>query len=462
MVREGKALQRGKGEGPDVLLVHPPVFDFTAFDFFLYPLGLVQGGRFFQNHGLGVALIDALDRYGELALPEGWKGPTFREDGCGHFCRTTIDPPSPLRGIPRRFHRFGLPKETLKQRMAAAGRPGAVAVTCGMTYWYLGAREVVRLARALWPGVPVLLGGPYATLCPEHARDRCEPDFVVQGRDLEPVLDLLRENNQGANLPQKGKGRGHDLLGPRESAAVQASFGCPRRCPYCAAYRLGGPYRQRKVDEVLEEISYLVEERGRSHIAFFDDALIEGDGAFFMELAQGLRALGLHHQATFHCPNALSASAITEAVARALKATRFQTLRIGFETADPALQRALGGKATNPELEAAMQHLRSAGYRPRDLGVYLLVGLPGQDEEGVEKSIRFVHEKGAQARLAEYAPVPGTPLFDEAKRRSRLDLDEPLNHNKTLAPFRFPDFGMDALRRLKDLTRRLNNKLLTP
>ena len=143
-------------------------------------------------------------------------------------------------------------------------------------------------------------------------------------------------------------------------------------------------------------------------------------------------------------------------ITRSLRAANFRTLRIGFETADPALQRALGSKATNSDLEAAVRNLRGAGFERRDLGAYILVGLPGQEAESVEDSIRFVHAAGALSRLAEYAPVPGTTFFEKAKRCSNLDLDEPLNHNKTLAPFRFASLVPDALKKLKDLVRELN------
>jgi len=211
---------------------------------------------------------------------------------------------------------------------------------------------------------------------------------------------------------------------------------------------------------VLDEITFLVQEKQYKHIAFYDDALLEGDETCFLELTAGLVERRLHCHASFHCPNALHATAVTYPVAKALKAANFRTIRIGFETADPTLQNKLGGKTTNRELEAALGNLEDAGFNPREIGVYILAGLPGQDPENVEESIRFVHAAGAQSRLAEYSPVPGTPLFEKAKRLSNLDLDEPVNHNKTLAPFRFSSMGPSEMNKLKDTCRKLNSNLL--
>ena len=285
-------------------------------------------------------------------------------------------------------------------------------------------------------------------------------DRVIPGRDTAGLLAFLRETAPSPASPGKRR-TGHALISSRPSAAVRASRGCTRRCPYCAAPLLDGPLRRRKVTTVLDELALLVEEKGVKHVAFYDDALLE-EGAdrtperSFRALAEGIPARKLNERARLHCPNALSARSVTGEVARLLRRAGFDTIRLGFETADPVLQKVLGGKVDGDALASAVEHLRSAGYMPGQIGVYLLAGLPGQDPESVDRSMEFVHRAGATVRLAEYAPVPGTPLFEEARKRSGLDLEEPLLHNKTLAPYRFPEFPPQALRRLKDRARELN------
>jgi hypothetical protein len=443
---------RMQGDQPLVLLIQPPVYDYTAFDFYLYPLGLVEAGECLARHGFRPALLDALDRFAVPSKLPGLKPPTFRGDGCGHFHRMEIPPPPHLDGLPRRFHRFGLPRDWLRKRMIEVGKPAAAAITCSMTYWYPGVIEMKDLLREVWPDVPVILGGVYASLCSGHARTIEGLDGIFEGRELGSALQFLKERTGKEPALPAAPPSGHDLLGPRASAAVRSSSGCPRNCPYCAAGRLGGPFRRRPFGEVLDEIAHLVVKRNRERIAFYDDAFLDGEEAF-LELAEGIRELELHERASFHLPNAVRASAVTQRVAGALKRTNFRTVRIGFETADPDWQKALGQKAGNRDLENAVDRLKRAGYGTEDIGVYLLAGLPGQEAESVEDSIRFVQRTGARCRLAEYAPVPGTPLFEEARRRSSLDLDEPLNHNKTLAPFRFSTLNIENLRMLKDLAR---------
>jgi radical SAM superfamily enzyme YgiQ (UPF0313 family) len=342
----------------------------------------------------------------------------------------------------------------LRKRLAEGSRPIAAAITCAMTYWYPGVIEMAEMVRETWPGTPVIMGGVYASLCAEHARGTGDLDLVVEGGDLEPAIRFLREIAEAPVAPEDSPS-GHDLVGPRPSAALRSSSGCPRKCPYCAAARLGGSFTRYPLEQVMDELSFLVLQKKREQVAFYDDALLDG-GDSFLALTSGIMSRGLHRKAAFHCPNALQASAITAGVAAALKHANFRTIRIGFETSDPALQRSLGQKASNEDLKSAVENLKRAGFTKRDVGVYILAGLPGQEAGSVEESIRFVHETGARARLAEYAPVPGTPLFQEAKRSSSLDLDEPLNHNKTLAPYRFSTLVPDTLKSLKDLVRELN------
>jgi hypothetical protein len=98
----------------------------------------------------------------------------------------------------------------------------------------------------------------------------------------------------------------------------------------------------------------------------------------------------------------------------------------------------------------AVQHLRQAGYAAQEIGVYILGGLPGQDREEVEQSIRFVKECGARPYLAEYSPLPGTPLWEEAVNVSSFDLQgEPLFHNNTILPCRWEGLDWNDLQDLK-------------
>src|SRR5262245_15745750 len=93
--------------------------------------------------------------------------------------------PAALADVPRRFHRFGKPREEFR-RLLSGRKFDVVLVQTVMTYWYLGVAEVIRDVRDLQPHAEIVLGGVYATLCPDHARS-LGADFVIEGLDLKPL-----------------------------------------------------------------------------------------------------------------------------------------------------------------------------------------------------------------------------------------------------------------------------------
>jgi radical SAM superfamily enzyme YgiQ (UPF0313 family) len=122
-------------------------------------------------------------------------------------------------------------------------------------------------------------------------------------------------------------------------------------------------------------------------------------------------------------------------VAHLLYQSGFKTIRLGLETANEETQRETGSKVDNQEFQNAIKYLKKASYSDQEIGIYILVGLPGQRVEEVEETIAFVRETGTKPILVEYSPIPQTPLFEKAKRISSFDIEnEPLYHNNSLLP----------------------------
>ncbi|KHE92546.1 hypothetical protein S225a_25200 [Candidatus Brocadiaceae bacterium S225] len=92
---------------------------------------------------------------------------------------------------------------------------------------------------------------------------------------------------------------------------------------------------------------------------------------------------------------------IDRQLARLLRMSGFRTIRLGFEGTSAALQKASGNKVSRRELETAMYHLREAEVDSGvvydhndyawDIGIYLLIGMPGQTVDEVVESIEYIH-----------------------------------------------------------------------
>jgi radical SAM superfamily enzyme YgiQ (UPF0313 family) len=99
------------------------------------------------------------------------------------------------------------------------------------------------------------------------------------------------------------------------------------------------------------------------------------------------------------------------------------------------LHQCLDRKLSEGDFERAVRSLHKAGFSKEQIGAYILAGLPGQSVASVEDTAEFVSKAGAMPYLAEYSPIPHTPLWDKAVACSQHDLvSEPLFHNNTLLP----------------------------
>jgi len=300
----------------------------------------------------------------------------------------------------------------------------------------------------------VFLGGIYATLCPDHARRHSGADVVVTGPGEEAVFQHLT-SLPGASPAIPGPANLDDFPYPALHLASRLSFiplltsrGCPFACDYCASRLLAPHFQRRSPQAVVEE---LLSWRRRLHlteVAFYDDALLVDAEHHLLVILEELARRGAKFR--FHTPNGLHARFITRKVADWLKRAGFATLRLGVETAAPGGQR-LDQKLQEGELEEALRYLQEAGFDQRGIGVYLLIGLPGQDDEEVAASVRRVRELGATPVLASYSPIPGTALWPEALAASPYDLEnEPLYHNNSLFPC-WPKFSWERYTCLKHL-----------
>jgi radical SAM superfamily enzyme YgiQ (UPF0313 family) len=442
-----------------ILLINPWIYDFAAYDFWAEPLGFLYIAAVLRQAGYVLDYVDCLDRHHPgLLKRQQRQSAKSTPDGRGKYYKTVIEKPPLFRDVPRRYGRYGLPLDIFEQELAQLPRPEVILVTSQMTYWYPGVFEAIKRARARFPGVPVVLGGIYATLCYEHALANSGADYVLAGEAELAALALVNRLTRRADVPLPHYETlddlpypAHDLRRHLDFIVINTSRGCPMHCTYCAS-RLLHPqgFRQRQPRAVVEEIAYWRERYGVSDIVFYDDALLvcpeQHAHLILDELLQ--RKLSCR----FHTPNGLHARMIDAALAGKMYAAGFKTVRVSLETINRTRQQQTSAKVTSEEVRQAIYYLREAGFAAQEIGVYALMGLPGQPLQEVAESIRFVHDCGAPVYLTIYSPIPGTEEYAHAVQSGQIVAKaDPLLHNNSAYPMLRGYFSEEECQQVKAL-----------
>lgn len=439
---------------PHILTVNPWIHDFAAYDFWAAPLGLLTLVAILRRSGFAVSYINCLDRFHHRAAPSD---PTSRS-GRGPYLKTPIPRPVGLADVPRRYARYGILPSWLESDLRRLRPPELVLVTGIMSYWAGGVAETIEAVRRVWPQAVVILGGIYASLWPDHARRGSGADIVTQGRAESTLLGLVERLTgfRGAACfdPQELDSYpwpAHDLQERFGYVPLLTARGCPFECAYCAARILNPSPLRRGWASVVEEVLYWQKDFGIRDFVFYDDALLADAPTHALPLLEALAGKGLPLR--LHAPNALHLRFVTAEIAGLMYRCGFETVRLGLETAAEGSQRP-DNKVARGEFERAVGHLKAAGFRGRQIGVYLLAGLPDQNLDELEASIAAVKAAGAVPILAHYTPIPGTGLWEKAKAASRYDLEaDPVFTNNAVWPCRKEPFNWQRLSRLKRLTR---------
>lgn len=441
----------------NILLVNPWIYDFAAYDLWMFPLGLLNIAAYLKKHALNIQFLDFLDRHEQLVFNRQKDYSRTAAFGTGHFFKQEVSKPEIVGQIRRKFFRYGLPPEILRQKIKFIKKPDLILVTSGMTYWYKGLEQSISFLREIFPQCPIILGGIYARLCPEHARKNSKADYIFSGAEIDKVLSVVEDFlkiplNQGQNqnsLPS------FELLSNYKVLPILGSCGCPFRCTYCASNVLYPDFEQKDPGEVLNYISGCVQNFKPTDFIFYDDALLVNAENFIKPILKEVIKANL--SVRFHTPNGLHARFIDEELAQLMYRANFKTIRLSLESTSSFFQQKSSEKVSNRDFKKAVKLLKKAGFRKQELGVYTMIGFPGQTKRDILDDMEFVSSSGAEIFLSSYCLVPQTQEWNIFIKKGMITNDEdPLLFSHTAFALLFAGFDGEMIRGLRRKASKLN------
>ncbi len=419
------------------LLINPWIYDFAAYNFWARPLGLLKVAEFLSQFNLKLFFIDCCDSF------------AIKKYGTGKYTYQIVEKPDILRNIPRQYKRYGISLDEFINKLKKFSPVDLILITSIMSYWWYGVNEVVNIIREHFSDIPIIIGGIYATLYKEHAREKINADFIYTGHVEDRLINNIRD--LGIQLKKvRERPKFWWQLGFYDKmpfAPILTSIGCPFRCPYCASCLIYNSFEQRRIEEVINEIEDLYNMDVRD-FAFYDDALLYRSETNLEPLLKEI--IKKNFQLRFHTPNGLHGRFINKNIAQLMKRAGFKTLRLSLETVNIKRQIETGGKITNEELEKAVFYLKEAGFSSQDIGIYIMYGLPRQSIDEVKASIDFIKKLKVRIHLTEFSPIKGTHYWNELVKDGIIpdDLD-PLLTNNTIFSELFSGYSREELQKLK-------------
>jgi radical SAM superfamily enzyme YgiQ (UPF0313 family) len=311
--------------------------------------------------------------------------------------------------------------------------------------------------------IPVVLGGPHVSVLPAESVQRPEVDVVARGEGEEiwiklgVIIENAKKNNPAFTAsdlldPQAGHldglmgisyfttdGREHhnpdhppiadldtlpfpayhafkmehytnlqpatDAVDGAKSFSVMTSRGCPYRCT---------------PESVLAEWQHLVHNMGAQEIGVLDDS-----ANIQVNRLEKMADLFIEHEVN-HVPwifvNGIRANLATTELLGKLKKAGLKRTAFGVESGDPDILLSIDKKIDHDTIRQAFKNAKTVGLET--IG-FFIIGLPGETEESMERTIRFACEVDPLvANFSMMTPYPGTKVYEIAKRQGRLLLDD--------------------------------------
>ena len=272
-------------------------------------------------------------------------------------------------------------------------------------------------------GVPVIMGGFHASLCPDEVAEYADAVVVGEADRIWPeVIDDVRHGRLQERYRALGRVPLAGLQADRSVFAgkrylpiglVEASRGCRFGCEFCAISSFyGATFAWRPVDEVVAEMVRVGRER---KLIFLVDDNLAGDLDHARELLAAMAGERLSWVGQCSV-NAARDEDFTALLAR----SGCRAVLIGFESLDAANLAVMNKRFNAGEhgYEAALANL--ARHRIAVYGTFVF-GYDHDTERSFARAVDFaVRHRFFIAAFNHVVPFPGTPLYARLAAEGRL------------------------------------------
>jgi radical SAM superfamily enzyme YgiQ (UPF0313 family) len=290
----------------------------------------------------------------------------------------------------------------------------------------------------------IVISGPHGTIFPEKTLRETGADIAIQGEPENTFVEIVKnsgnlEKVKGISFFRNAKFVRNLSAEPFDMSLLPAadysifpiekyfsdnsgtlfpvitSRGCIYSCSYCSSKFLNKKYRERRLEDVFEEINVLAG-KGLKKFTFPDEI-------FTVNKLRTLKICGFlaeKHPGMAYTIQTRS-EFLTDDVMSALKKSGCIWIGIGFESASQEVLDRANKKGKVESAEKAIALGKKYGVTVHLFAISLL---PGETKETINKTMSFFKRvKPESVSMASATPIPGTKLWEEGILEGKLKGD---------------------------------------
>jgi radical SAM superfamily enzyme YgiQ (UPF0313 family) len=296
--------------------------------------------------------------------------------------------------------------------------------------------------------VPVILGGPHATNCPNILEENEAIDGLCIGEGdlaLSELLDCIEKNEEPYHIKNMWFRKGNHIIKnevrhliedldilpmPDYSVfstevidrrpSILLSRGCPYNCSHCCnnvllgLYKGKGKYtRTKSIKRAIDEVSEFIEKYSPNKLNFDDDTFVKNKDWLFSFLEEYKEITKI----PFDCNT--RPETLDDETCRRLKDANCDTLCIGIESGSEELRKCrLNRNMSNESIKTAFALAHK--YRMNTYA-FNMIGIPDETYENHLDTIKLNREtKPTRTQITIFYPYPGTELYRYAKEKGYI------------------------------------------
>jgi radical SAM superfamily enzyme YgiQ (UPF0313 family) len=324
-------------------------------------------------------------------------------------------------------------------------KPDAVGIT-SMTYELHSAFEDCSSIKAVFPNMPIVLGGSHISGLPNKTMEAAPSlDFGVFGEGESTATELFSAIRSGSDISSvKGIAfRSGDKITVNETReliqnldslpfpdydkldltryrylqkgwrkrgfmSMVTSRGCPFKCTFCAHAVFGRQVRMHSAEYIVNHMQFLNKKYHISGFGIMDDTFTINKNRV-MEVCEQIKSREM--DIIWFCFS--SVKTIDSEMLTAMKQAGCVKISYGVESGDPVIQKNLEKNLNLDTVKEVFTLTKKAGIESL---AFFMLGSKGETRETITRSKAFARTLDADfINVAVLCPLPGSDIYDEYK-----------------------------------------------